>query len=41
MLMWLMVELMVDKLGGGIVAGPRWDFRRAPGRPPISSPIHA
>ena len=41
MLVWLMVELMVDELSGGIVAGSLMDFRRAPGRPPILSPIHA
>ena len=41
MLVWLMVELMVEELGGGLLQVSRWDFQRAPGRPPILPPIHA
>ena len=36
-----MVELMVEELGGGIVAGSPTGFQRVPGRPLISSLIHA
>ena len=36
-----MLELMVEELGGRIVAGSPMGFQRAPGRPLISSLIHA
>ena len=34
-------EVMVEELGRRIVAGSPMGFLGAPGRPPISTPIHA